>query len=121
MRKVVTDGSGRWYADLEDVPTAGKTGTAQNPHGMDHAWFISFAPLDDPQIAVAVLVENAGFGSVSAAPIASLMIEKYMTGEIKRQWIYDRMLNFEPEPEEEEQDENTGNESETTAEVVQQP
>jgi penicillin-binding protein 2 len=103
MRKVVTDGSGRWYANLEDVPTAGKTGTAQNPHGMDHAWFISYAPIDDPQIAVAVLVENAGFGSLSAAPIASLMIEKYLTGEIERQWIYNKMLNFEPRQEDEDE------------------
>jgi penicillin-binding protein 2 len=105
MRRVVTDGSGRWYANLKDVPTAGKTGTAQNPHGMDHAWFIAFAPIDDPQIAVAVLVENAGYGSLSAAPIASLMIEKYITGEIKRKWIYNKMLNFEPRQEDDDSEE----------------
>ena len=102
MRRVVTDGSGRWYANLKEVTVAGKTGTAQNPHGMDHAWFIAFAPVEDPEIAVAVLVENAGFGSVSAAPIASLLIEQYITGEIKRKWVYDKMINFVPEPPDEE-------------------
>lgn len=104
MRRVVTNGSGRWYANLDSIKVAGKTGTAQNPHGLDHAWFICFAPLENPQIAVAVLVENAGYGSISAAPIASLLIEKYLTGKIKRKWVYDRMLNFEPKKE---KDENT--------------
>lgn len=102
MRKVVTDGSGRWYANPNNIEMAGKTGTAQNPHGRDHAWFITFAPKDNPQIAVAVLVENAGFGSLSAAPIASLIVEKYLTGKIERQWIYKRMLNFDPRDQEKE-------------------
>ncbi len=84
MRKVVTDGSGRYFADLENVKVAGKTGTAQNPHGRDHGWFIAFAPYNDPEIAIAVLVENAGFGSITAAPIASLIIEKYLTGQNDR-------------------------------------
>ncbi|WP_138430556.1 penicillin-binding protein 2 [Fodinibius saliphilus] len=96
MRRVVTDGSGRYYADLDSIQVAGKTGTAQNPHGQDHGWFISFAPLNDPQIAVAVLVENGGYGSISAAPIASLMIEQYLTGEVKRSYVYDYVKNFEP-------------------------
>jgi len=99
MRRVVTDGSGRWFANLDSVKVAGKTGTAQNPHGMDHAWFIAFAPIENPEIAVAVLVENAGYGSMSAAPIASLLIEKYVTGTIKRPWLVERMLNFEPRKE----------------------
>lgn len=100
MRRVVTNGSGQWRANLDSIRVAGKTGTAQNPHGRDHGWFIAFAPMEDPQIAVAVLVENAGYGSVSAAPIASLMIEKYLNGEIapNRQWIYDEVINFEPPP-----------------------
>lgn len=96
MRRVVTDGSSRWYAKLDSIAIAGKTGTAQNPHGRDHGWFIGFAPLDDPQIAVAVLVENAGYGSISAVPIASLLIEKYISGKIKRNYVYDYVKNFEP-------------------------
>lgn len=70
---------------------AGKTGTAQNPHGEDHAWFIGFAPYDDPEIAVAVLVEHGGFGATVSAPLAGLMIEKYLNGEIadNRQWVYE--------------------------------
>jgi len=99
MRRVVTKGSGRYYADLDSIKVAGKTGTAQNPHGKDHGWFISFAPMDDPKIAVAVLVENGGYGSISAAPIASLLIEKYLSGEIKRPHVYDYVKNFEPRKE----------------------
>lgn len=57
---------------------SGKTGTAQNPHGEDHAWFIAFAPFDDPKIAIAVLVENVGFGGTHAAPIAKKVIEAYL-------------------------------------------
>ena len=63
---------------------AGKTGTAENPRGRDHAVFIAFAPRDNPQVAVGVIVENAGFGSTTAAPIASLMIEQYFRGETTR-------------------------------------
>ncbi len=57
---------------------SGKTGTTQNPHGEDHAWFIAFAPFDDPKIAIAVLVENVGFGGTHAAPIAKKVIEAYL-------------------------------------------
>ncbi len=57
---------------------SGKTGTAQNPHGEDHAWFIAFAPFDDPKIAIAVMVENVGFGGTHAAPIAKKVIEAYL-------------------------------------------
>ena len=60
----------------------GKTGTAQNPHGEDHSIFIAFALRVNPKIAIAVYIENAGFGGVWAAPIASLMIEKYLTKNI---------------------------------------
>ncbi|MBI4726912.1 penicillin-binding protein 2 [candidate division TA06 bacterium] len=60
------------------VKTAGKTGTAQNPHGDDHSWFVGFAPLDDPAIAVAVLVENAGHGSEIAAPMAGKIMQRYL-------------------------------------------
>lgn len=96
MRRAVTEGSGRFYANLASVPTAGKTGTAQNPHGRDHGWFIAYAPYDNPQIAIAVIIENGGFGSVSAAPIASLLIEQYMNGEVRRQNLLRDMLNFVP-------------------------
>ncbi|MDX1639842.1 MAG: penicillin-binding protein 2 [Balneolaceae bacterium] len=96
MRRVVQNGSGRYYANLDSIAVAGKTGTAQNPHGQDHGWFISFAPLDNPQIVVAVLVENGGFGSISAAPIASLLIEKYLAGEIERPYVYRYVKNFKP-------------------------
>lgn len=96
MRQVVLNGSGRFYANIDSIAVAGKTGTAQNPHGQDHAWFISFAPVDNPQIAVAVLVENAGYGSISSAPIASLLIEKYLQGSINRPYVYDYVKNFEP-------------------------
>lgn len=87
MRKVVTVGTGRYFADLKNVKVAGKTGTAQNPNGRDHGWFIAYAPYNNPKIAIAVLVENAGFGSITAAPIASLIIEKYLTGEIDRPYV----------------------------------
>lgn len=96
MQRVVAEGSGRWYAKLDSITVAGKTGTAQNPHGRDHGWFICFAPVENPQIAVAVLMENAGYGSISAAPVASLIVEKYLTGDIKRKYVYDYVLNFEP-------------------------
>ncbi|SMO86351.1 penicillin-binding protein 2 [Gracilimonas mengyeensis] len=107
MRRVVQEGSGRYYANHPDIEIAGKTGTAQNPHGRDHGWFTAFAPLDQPQIVVTAFVENAGFASISAAPIAALVIEKYLTGEISRQRVYDYVLNFEPRPESNDDDEET--------------
>ncbi|MFA7228611.1 MAG: penicillin-binding protein 2 [Melioribacteraceae bacterium] len=63
---------------LPDIAIAGKTGTAQNPHGKDHAIFVGFAPYDNPKIAIAVIVENAGFGSTAAAPIARDIIKAYL-------------------------------------------
>ena len=63
---------------MNDIKIAGKTGTAQNPHGKDHAFFVCFAPFENPKIAIAVVVENAGFGSTYAAPIAKKMIEAYL-------------------------------------------
>ena len=67
---------------IPDVVLCGKTGTVQNPHGKNHSVFIGFAPRDNPKIAIAVIVENAGFGSTYAAPIASYMIEKYLKGKV---------------------------------------
>jgi penicillin-binding protein 2 len=83
MRNVVMNGTGR-IAQLDSLTICGKTGTAQNPHGKDHSIFIAFAPMDKPKIAIAVYVENAGFGATWAAPIASLMMEKYLRREVKR-------------------------------------
>jgi penicillin-binding protein 2 len=68
-------------AKVPGITVAGKTGTAQNPHGKDHAWFIGFAPYENPKIAICVLVENSGYGGVFAAPIAGQCIEKYIYGE----------------------------------------
>ena len=70
-------------ADVPGIDVCGKTGTAENK-GRDHSVFVAFAPMDDPKIAVAVYVENAGAGGVWAAPIASLVIEKYINREVKR-------------------------------------
>ena len=82
-------------AAVEGLDICGKTGTAQNPHGDDHSVFICFAPRDNPQIAVAAYVENGGFGATWAAPIASLLVEKYLNGEISpgRKALEERMLN----------------------------
>ena len=87
MEAVVAAGTARRaqipaYGDFAEILVAGKTGTAENPRGKDHAVFIAYAPVDDPQVAVGVIVENAGFGSTTAAPIASLMIEQYFRGQI---------------------------------------
>lgn len=60
----------------------GKTGTVQNPHGADHSAFVGFAPKDDPRIAIVVFIENAGFGATYAAPIAGLLMEKYLNDSI---------------------------------------
>lgn len=93
MRMAVTGGTCR-LANLPDIEVCGKTGTAQNPHGRDHSAFIGFAPYDDPKIAVCVYVENAGFGAAYGVPIGSLIIEKYLKGEISpsRLGIEQRML-----------------------------
>ncbi|MGB6034129.1 MAG: penicillin-binding protein 2, partial [Bacteroidota bacterium] len=79
MRRVVEEPGGTGgLARIAGIPSAGKTGTAQNPHGPDHAWFMGFAPLEEPEIAIAVLVENAGFGGTQAAPIAGACMEHYL-------------------------------------------
>ncbi|MGE0078631.1 MAG: penicillin-binding protein 2 [Bacteroidales bacterium] len=79
-------------AALPDIRICGKTGTSQNPHGEDHSVFFAFAPKDDPKIAIAVYVENAGFGATWAAPIASLMIEKYLKDSISRPGLENYIL-----------------------------
>ncbi|MBN1598890.1 MAG: penicillin-binding protein 2 [Bacteroidales bacterium] len=101
--KVVVDGMDKavnvsggtaLIARHREIVICGKTGTAQNPHGIDHSVFMAFAPKDNPQIAVSVYVEHGEWGSSYAAPIASLMIEKYLTDTIApyRKWIEKRML-----------------------------
>lgn len=71
---------------------AGKTGTAENPHGQDHSIFMAFAPVENPKIALAIIVENGYWGSRWAAPIASLMMEKYINGEISRPALEQTMV-----------------------------
>ncbi|GAP43930.1 penicillin-binding protein 2 [Lentimicrobium saccharophilum] len=92
MRQVATMGTAKWY-QIEDITMCGKTGTAENPHGEDHSLFMAFAPADNPVIAIAVIVENSGFGSTWALPVASLMIEKYIKREVARKDIEERMIN----------------------------
>lgn len=87
MEDVVLYGTGQYRAKIPGLDVCGKTSTVQNPHGEDHSGFMAFAPKNNPQIAVAVYVENAGQGARSAAAIASLVIEKYTLGEIKRKTI----------------------------------
>ncbi len=84
-------------AAIKDIIVCGKTGTAQNPHGKEHSVFIAFAPKDDPKIAIAVLVENAGYGATYASPIASLMMEKYIKGEITNKYQEKRILDLDLE------------------------
>jgi penicillin-binding protein 2 len=93
MKWAVAQGTVWSQARMKSVTICGKTGTAQNPHGKDHSIFICFAPKDDPKIAVACVVENSGFGGFVAAPIASLMVEKYLNDTINRQNLYKHMLS----------------------------
>jgi penicillin-binding protein 2 len=95
MARVVEEGTAR-FVQVPGVQMCGKTGTAQNPHGKDHSLFEAFAPRNNPRIAIAVVVENAGYGATYAAPIASLMIEKYLNDTIAtgpRTELMNRMIN----------------------------
>ncbi|WP_395625684.1 penicillin-binding protein 2 [Daejeonella sp.] len=94
MSDVVNQPNGTaWYSKIADIEMCGKTGTVQNPHGKDHSVFVAFAPRDNPKIAIAVVVENAGYGATWSAPIASLMVEKYIKKSISRPQIYtDRIM-----------------------------
>ncbi|MFW5725800.1 MAG: penicillin-binding transpeptidase domain-containing protein, partial [Bacteroidota bacterium] len=92
MLETVENGTAR-FSKIPDIMMAGKTGTVQNPHGENHSAFIAFAPYDNPRIAVSVIVENAGGGAAWAAPISSLMIEKYLNREVKRDWFEQRILD----------------------------
>ncbi len=93
MRRVTEEAGGTARAArIPGVVVCGKTGTAQNPHGKDHAVFVCFAPMEDPKIAMAVYVENSGFGGTWAAPIASLLMEQYLTDTITRPDVEKKML-----------------------------
>lgn len=96
MAEAVNGGAGSTArsAAIKDIVVCGKTGTAQNPHGKDHSVFVAFAPKDNPRIAIAVYVENAGFGATYAAPVASLMIEKYLKGTITNKYQEERILSL---------------------------
>lgn len=90
MEKVISAGTAR-RAFMENIKILGKTGTSQNKKGRDHAIFIAFAPRENPQIAIACVVENGGFGGSSAGPISSLIIEKYLTGKIERRYMAEQV------------------------------
>ena len=81
-------------AAVPGLDICGKTGTAQNPHGADNSVFICFAPKDNPRIAVVGYVEGGGWGGSTSCPIASLLVEKYLTGKISRPELEERMLNL---------------------------
>ena len=95
MWRAVNSGAGMggtaWVAHIDSLDVCGKTGTAQNPRGADNSVFICFAPMDNPKIAIAAYVENGGFGATYAAPIASLMVEKYLKGQVKRTALEEQM------------------------------
>ncbi len=94
MELAVTSGTAT-TAFVPGLDICGKTGTSQNPHGEDHSVFFAFAPKENPQIAIAVFIENAGFGGTYAAPIASLLMEQYLNDTISSQRLYleDRLAN----------------------------
>jgi len=93
LYRTITSGTG-YRAAVRGIQICGKTGTSENAQGDDHSVFFAFAPKDNPTIALAVYVENAGFGGDIAAPIASLVIEKYIKGEIKRTAVEERIVNI---------------------------
>ena len=80
---------------IDSVIICGKTGTVQNPHGADHSAFVAFAPRDNPKIAIAVFIQNAGFGATYAAPIAGLIMEKYLNDSIapRRRELAQRLID----------------------------
>ncbi len=93
MERAVVAGTTNKVAILPGVQICGKTGTSQNRHGEDHAIFMAFAPKYNPKIAVAVFIENAGYGGTHAAPLASLIIEKYLKGRVTRKTMEQQYIN----------------------------
>lgn len=92
MQGAMEPGGTAYASRLKGIIVCGKTGTAQNPHGKDHAVFLAFAPRENPKIAIACIIENAGFGGVWSAPVVTLMIEKYLKGKTERPEVEKRML-----------------------------
>ena len=98
MRSAVLGGTCR-LANFPELEVCGKTGTAQN-HGKDHSAFMGFAPMNNPKIAIAVYVENGGFGAVYGVPIGALMMEQYLKGglspdsEVKANDIQNRKIDY---------------------------
>jgi penicillin-binding protein 2 len=92
MEQVVLNGTAT-IAKIDGIEVCAKTGTAQNPHGKNHSIFVAFAPKDNPKIAISVIIENAGYGATWAAPIASLIIEKYIKRKVQRTELEDKMIN----------------------------
>jgi penicillin-binding protein 2 len=80
---------------MSGVEICGKTGTVENVHGRDHSACIAFAPRENPQIAIAVFIENGGFGAWNAIPVARLMLEKFFHGEVRPEikWLENRVLS----------------------------
>lgn len=95
MAHAVTGGTCRGIYMAPEVEVCGKTGTSQNPHGDDHSLFMGFAPRDNPQVAIAVVVENGRFGASTAVPIARLMFQKFFKDSIpdSEKWLEQRMVN----------------------------
>ena len=93
MSRVFEFGTAR-LSKIEGIDMCGKTGTVQNSRGKDHSIFVGFAPRENPKIAIAVVVENAGFGSTYAAPVFSLLVEQYIKGKIERLELQDRVTNI---------------------------
>jgi penicillin-binding protein 2 len=94
MQDAVLHGTVGADGRIPDITMCGKTGTSQNQKGKDHSIFIAFAPKDNPKIAIAVFVENAGFGGFAAAPIASLIVEKYLKGRVDRKAVETKFMNM---------------------------
>lgn len=97
MRSAAINGTVRRTGNMdpEGIALCGKTGTAQNPHGMDHSVFMGFAPQENPEIAICCFVENGGFGATYGVPIGTLVIERYLNGVIssRRKYLEESMLN----------------------------
>ena len=100
MHEVFKTGTGK-SSQIKGIEICGKTGTVENSikiidgvktQAPDHSILVAFAPKDNPKIAIAVFVENGGYGSTIAAPISSLIIEKYLTEKISKPWVEERML-----------------------------
>ncbi len=92
MESVVESGTAA-ASKIKGIRVCGKTGTAQNPHGKDHSLFVGYAPRENPKIAIGIMIENGGWGAEWAAPIATLMMEKYLTDSITRPQLEKKMLD----------------------------